>query len=344
MLLKRRKFSNLFMLLCLSLIFCGIAMAESNCLNDDLFGVSFADSSTGWTCGRWGKILCTENEGRNWERQLSGVDVTLTSICFVDKLHGWAVGDLGTIINTVNGGQSWQRQDSPVSHYFMKVFFVSAQEGWIVGEKTSILHTVDGGKNWQIQFSDEDFILKSITFSDPLNGWAVGEYGYIYHTEDGGQNWMQQAGEFDFSDETGEIIGGNFLFDVAAVDEKTVWVVGIDGYVAFSDDGGQKWQSVSAGIPKAHLFSIEANQEGKNIIIAGDAVLLSSGDFGETFHNLAGEPAIAYDWLYDIAQRGDRGFVAVGSGQNIYLTDTQAIYWYAGVDIFCQSENESDCY
>ena len=341
---RSKNFFHIFLVLLLSHIFIGLAVADSNCLNDDLFGVSFSDSSTGWTCGRWGKILHTQNQGRSWVRQPSGVDVTLTSICFVDNQHGWAVGDQGTIISTANGGQSWQRQDVPVAYYFMKVFFVSGQEGWVVGEKTTILHTVDGGKNWQVQFSDDDFILKSITFSDPLHGWAVGEYGYIYHTEDGGQNWSQQAGMFDFSEETGEIIGGNFLFDVEAVDEKTVWVVGIDGYVALSNDGGQNWQPISVGIPKVHLFSVMANKEGTSVVIAGDAVLLSSGDCGKTFYYLKGEQTIAYGWLYDITRRGDRGFVAVGSGQSIYLTDTQAIYWYAGVDIFCECDNESDCY
>jgi photosystem II stability/assembly factor-like uncharacterized protein len=342
--LKRKIFSHLFLVLWLSLMFCGIAAADNNCLNDDLFGVSFADSSTGWVCGRWGKILHTQNQGCSWVRQHSGVEVALTSIFFVDTLHGWAVGDQGTIITTVDGGQTWYQQDSPVPYYLMKVFFISATEGWAVGEKTAILHTVDGGKNWQLQFSDEDFILKSITFSDPLHGWAVGEYGYIYHTDNGGLSWHKQAGIFDFSEETGEIIGGNFLFDVKAVDEKKVWVVGIDGYVAFTDDGGKNWQQVSGAIPKVHLFSIEANREGKNIVIAGDAVLLSSSDYGKTFHLLAGEPTIAYGWLYEIARRGDRGFVAVGSGQSIYLTDTQAIYWYASVEAFCQSVNDDDIY
>ena len=106
-----------------------------------------------------------------------------------------------------------------------------------------------------------------------------------------------------------------------------------DNYdIAFTDDGGKNWCQVPADIPKAHLFSIEANHEGKNIVVAGDAVLLKSDDHGKTFHRLDGEPTIAYGWLYDIGQRGDSGFVAVGSGQNIYLTDTQALSWHAGVD------------
>ena len=332
MCLRCKIFPHIFMALLLSHLLVGIAVADSNCLNDDLFGVSFSDSSTGWACGRWGIILYTQDGGLSWKKQPSGVDVTLTSICFVDKLHGWAVGDQGTIVNTVDGGLSWQRQVAPSVHYFMKVFFISPDEGWVVGEETNILHTSDGGKNWQLQFSDEDFILKSITFIDPRHGWAVGEYGYIYNTDDGGQSWNQQAGIFDFSEETGEIIGGNFLFDVKAVDEKTVWIVGIDGYIAFTDDGGKNWCQVPADIPKAHLFSIEANHEGKNIVVAGDAVLLKSDDHGKTFHRLDGEPTIAYGWLYDIGQRGDSGFVAVGSGQSIYLTDTQALSWHAGVD------------
>lgn len=318
-------------------------------LPQDLFSVSFPTEKEGWACGRWGMIIHTNDGGKTWERQRSGTDFTLSSVYFVDPKRGWAVGDGGTILHTGDGGQSWKKQKGPqilvepgarwghagftadgekteAQLFYMGVYFIDLRRGWIVGERTHVLHTEDGGESWRIQFTDEDFILKSVSFCDELNGWAVGEYGYVYHTEDGGIHWEHQAGEFDFSEETGEIVGGNFLFDVAAVDSQTAWVAGIDGYVAGTVDGGATWQQVTDGIPKAHLFGITADEQGK-VLIVGSAQLLASSDGGASFAVVEAEPPITYGWLYHVTSRGGGGFAAVGRSGWVYLSDTSGNSW-----------------
>lgn len=299
-------------------------------------------------------MLHTVDGGRSWQAQESGTDYTLSSICFVDGKQGWAVGDCGTIIHTADGGNSWEvqdppvlageagkpwgsrienagnqeekRQDSRLRTFLMGVHFVDEQRGWIVTERTRILHTDDGGKTWEVQFQDEDFILKSISFCDDRHGWAVGEFGFIYHTKDGGRSWEHQAGFFDISAETGEMEGGNYLFDVWAIDPETAWVAGIDGYVARTTDGGGSWQQVKEGIPTTHLFGITAAETGR-VILGGDAVLLS-GNAGEgSFQESEAQPPITYGWVYDIAPRGEEGLVCVGKGGWIYLSDGQGSRW-----------------
>lgn len=301
-------------------------------LNDDLFDVSFPLAKTGadeeqnmgWICGRWGTVLHTQNGGRTWALQTSGTDMTLSGISFVDQAYGWAVGDEGAIIHTKDGGKSWEQQKSPVTNFLMDVCFVDRKTGWIVTERTTILYTSDGGQNWTIQFSDGDFILKAVSFCDTENGWAVGEFGYIYNTKDGGRSWHQQAGNFDISDETGEIVGENFLFDVTAISPSTAWVVGMDGYIARTTDGGTEWDPwtpTNVGIPRTHLFGIASDQSGR-LLIAGNAVLLTSA-FGwySDFQSLAAESRLKYGWLYGITRSGPGKFVAVGKGGWIYLVD-----------------------
>jgi len=284
---------------------------------EDLFSVSFPDEIHGWACGHKGTVLYTSDGGKTWALQKSDTDYSLSSIYFADALTGWAVGDNGTIIHTTDGGKTWIKQRSPVSYCLMDVLFVNTQKGWVVTEKTHILYTEDSGKTWTIQFKDQDFILKAISFCDEKTGWAAGEYGYIYHTRDGGKTWEHQAGMFGFSEKTGEIVGGNFLFDVAAVDPVTAWVVGIDGYVAKTEDGGATWHRLTEGIPETHLFGIDV--ENEQIFIGGKGLLIGSFDGGKNFHQVKVNPPLTYGWVYRIVDNGENKFVAVGSKSCVYL-------------------------
>lgn len=200
------------------------------------------------------------------------------------------------------------------------------KKGWIVTEQTTILYTENGGDTWRVQFTGEDFILKSISFCDEIHGWAVGEYGYVYHTKDGGMTWELQAGYFGFSEETGEIEGGNYLFSVITLDPNTAWVCGIDGYVAKTGDGGATWQSVTGGVPQTHLYTVNTDGNGR-IVIGGAGILSVLNANDHKFIRSQAQPSVEYGWMYGIDTRGDAGFVGVGGGGRIYITDGMAESW-----------------
>lgn len=307
----------------------GLSYAQQKKFGHDLFSVSFPTEQDGWACGRWGTILHSADGGKTWIRQQSGTDYTLMSISFVDPKHGWAVGDRGTILSTKDGGKSWSKQRCPVLSFLAGVQFVTPKRGWIVTERTTILSSVDGGETWQVQFKDEDFILKRISFCDEQNGWAVGEFGYTYHTDNGGAIWKKQAGRFGFSKETGEMEGDNFIFDVVAINPRTAWVVGIDGYIARTMDGGASWRKETNMLPKTHLFGVASGSQG-TIVIGGNALLVRSLDGGESFQSAKVDPPITYHWIYAISPKGRggrEGFVAVGKQGRIYLGDNKGASW-----------------
>jgi photosystem II stability/assembly factor-like uncharacterized protein len=303
------------------------ALSVSASQPNDLFSAFFPADNDGWVCGRWGSVLHTNDGGKTWVKQESGSDYTLSDIYFTDRMNGWAVGDGGTIIHTSDGGKKWIKQESPVPYWLMGVQFVSPMKGWIVTERTTILYTEDGGRKWEIQFKDKDYMFKRVSFCDENNGWAVGEYGFIYHTSDGGKMWEHQAGGFQLSEATMNIEAGNLLFDVIAVDALTAWVVGIEGYVAKTQDGGRTWVEVASGaISRKHLFAIYA-EKGSSLFIGGDALLLKCADDGKGIEKTEVEPAISYSWFYRIRPRGDAGFVAVGGEGLIYLGDNTGSIW-----------------
>ena len=293
---------------------------------DDLFGVSFPSSERGWVCGRWGAIFHSSDGGATWNRQQSGTDLTLSAIYFVDDSHGWAVGDEGTILLTSDGGKTWLSQKSPVPFFLLDVQFIDKQTGWIVTERTTILHTTDGGTSWEIQFQDQDYMLKAISFCDSMHGWAVGEYGFIYHTADGGMTWEHQAGRFGWDEETGEIIGGNYLFDVVAMDPSNAWAVGIDGYVTRTIDGGKTWERITTTIPATHLLGITSDKKG-GILICGESALFVSADGGRTFSQRSGDPVITYGWFNSATVSPDGRMIAAGKEGWVYMTADYGKLW-----------------
>ena len=292
----------------------------------DLFSVTFVNGKEGWSCGRWGTIIHTSDGGRSWNYQKSTTDYTLSSIFFADSHHGWAVGDDGTIVHTEDGGETWTKQDSPAPVFLMAVTFVSPRKGWAVGERTTILHTEDGGKTWAVQFSGEDFILRALSFADEMNGWAVGEYGFIYNTKNGGKTWSKQAGSFELSVETGQVLGGNYLFGVSAMGKNTAWAVGIEGHVVRTTNGGQAWQTVAVNT-KTHLFAVAADSSGR-VLIAGKGLLSASLDRGTTWQQADLTPPVTYSWIQSLAPRGQAGFAAVGGKGFVYLADKKGLIWH----------------
>ncbi|MEM9352943.1 MAG: YCF48-related protein [Planctomycetota bacterium] len=82
-----------------------------------LHDLTFVDALHGWAVGAAGVILHTEDGGKHWARQASGVRATLRVVRFADRQHGWAMGGVrspytgrssAVVLSTEDGGRSWQ--------------------------------------------------------------------------------------------------------------------------------------------------------------------------------------------------------------------------------------------
>lgn len=71
---------------------------------NQLNGVFFINSNTGWAVGDGGVILYTTNGGTNWVSQSSGTTENLKEVFFVNSTNGVVVGNNGTILRTVEAG------------------------------------------------------------------------------------------------------------------------------------------------------------------------------------------------------------------------------------------------
>jgi photosystem II stability/assembly factor-like uncharacterized protein len=147
-----------------------------------LYALSFPDADHGWVAGEFGAILKTEDGGKTWTQQTSGVEGSLFGIHFTDLNHGIAVGIDSVILATEDGGQNWRPVQSPFQERAYYDVRVSGSTGWIVGGQGTLLVSSDGGKEWRefptpIRFASEWF--RGLTLMGD-QGYIVGGDGLIY--------------------------------------------------------------------------------------------------------------------------------------------------------------------
>ncbi|GEM_PF-918630 len=215
------------------------------------------------------------------------VKPSIFSVSFVNEMAGWAVGESGTIISTKDGGKTWKLQKSGtlktprrlllarlgtrelVEPHFFSVYFIDDKKGWATGESGTIISSDDGGRTWYRQASNTDVALYSVYFVNASTGWAVGESGTILSTTDGGKTWKAQdsrvripryvessrsyvEAQWELSAVANEPDSVKPRFhSVYFTNSTTGWVVGENGTIITTTDGGQTWKSQRSGLTLA---------------------------------------------------------------------------------------------
>jgi len=214
---------------------------------------SHGTRANGWVVGSnpadgYGVILHTTNGGYLWVRQGATNEVPnvgLNNVKAVDSHTVWVVGNsdsgYGVILRTSDGGQTWVRQGRPGMIPDVELFGVGAanrKTAWVVGAQGAILRTDDGGRTWIRQESGTTANLYEVAVINPKIAWIIGDkdndYAVVLHTSNGGQTWERQG--------TAATLGAYAFIDVTAVNPRTAWAVGVDGYVAKTTNGGASWR------------------------------------------------------------------------------------------------------
>ena len=196
-----------------------------------LFSVHFPPSGTGYTCGNSGRIYSVTSSAVALDTALSG-NPTLTSIVFPVSTEGWVCG--GNTIRHKNG--TWLAdQFYDAGNSYNSIHFVDNSNGWAVGNGGVIIHTVDG-IHWNGQINPDTISgrdLNDVYFINSIEGWSVGNNGILLHTTNGGGtpngNWMIEGQT---------VAAGKLLRAVFAVDNHTVYVVGNNAFLKYTQVTG----------------------------------------------------------------------------------------------------------
>jgi len=297
----------------------------------DLADVFFVDPLRGWAVGDRGVIWHTDDGGRRWQLQSSGVGCRLASIWFADAQHGWIVGgrahpythgSTGVVLRTRDGGTNWERIEGLLLPALDLVRFADAARGWAVGASSSLygaglFRTRDGGRSWTRVPAGEEARWQSADFRDPDRGLLADATGQIA-VLDGRQ--LRRA---QLPDAAGRpvrrIVSG----------PEAAFAVGERGLVWRSLDGGAGWLSVAERMPdgRAAAFDCAAlAHHGAHCWVAGDpgSRVFYSADYGTTWQAFAtGRTAPLHGLCFVDAHRG----WAVGALGTILATNDGGRTW-----------------
>lgn len=193
------------------------------------------------------------------ENELSDA-VAVGSLFFRDPDHGLAVA--GALLETEDGGKSWIQKHAPAGELYYSMAFIDGERGWLVGTTVSdqaglnplILKTTDGGRRWEKQalpnlpqeVGGQPVYLTGINFCDPNVGWAAGP-NVVLRTVDGGATWQVKY----LND------GAVKLADLICIDANSSFVVGHNGVILATNNGGEDWTSQESGT-KANLLRVRS--------------------------------------------------------------------------------------
>ncbi len=158
-------------------------------LND----LCFADAQHGWAVGDRGVILHTEDGGKQWQRQPSGVDCPLWSVCFLNGQLGWAAGGFthpythsttGVLLCTRDGGKTWTRAPNLSLPALRRIGFFDPQHGWATGCRSAMypsgaLLSEDGGRSWRPLAGDSPAGWPAADFLNLRAGLLAGRNGSV---------------------------------------------------------------------------------------------------------------------------------------------------------------------
>jgi photosystem II stability/assembly factor-like uncharacterized protein len=224
-------------------------------------------------------------EEPSWTAEALGTDAEFHDIAFLDEQNGWIVGGQhgiagGVVGRTTDGGQTWRFRSGVARMmkglsllHFYDIHFIDDKNACMTASGGMILRTDDGGNSWRmVRRGAVHARLYAVDFVDDKRGWAVG-WGYVLTTDDGGHKW-KAVGE--------KRVYGN---DVEFLSANDGWIVGQNGALHRTRDGGETWEQVDVpGIEdKPHLSAIVFVDSMYGWIVGEDGTILNTSTAGETW-------------------------------------------------------------
>jgi len=266
--------------------------------------------------GTSGKIITSDNDGKDWEIIPSGTTGSLNAIKMFEQV-GYILGDQ-VLLKTENGGNSWVALNKPDNVYpvLTKMYFYSADIGYLFGEG-KLYKTVDGGKSWKKQTApNSSYAQNAMWMISENQGFMCGPNKSLVSTKNGGDSWE------DLKLPDG--LSYSARFNTLNFTSNTVGYVSDDsGNIYQTTDAGENWKKISNTATPSKIIFIDANT-AYSVNIYGE-FLYKTTDAGLTW--VKENPALTSGTARALAIKpGNSQFCVVGWGSS-YNNNTGHTIW-----------------
>lgn len=197
--------------------------------------------------------------GITWDSIQTNLKIDLQKSFFLRPDIGYAVDSNGQTYYSNNLGETWENRGIIGNGDIIKIWFLDQKVGFIL-TSNELFKTIDGGNSWIVVKLPFEFGFTDLAFKDNI-GFITGKLGIILKTEDYGNSW-------DFSNT--RLLP--HLNSIKIISCDSVFVVGDNGTILFSDNGGKTWNPQFSDTKEAlntiDFFDLE------NITIGGNFVFL----------------------------------------------------------------------
>ena len=186
-----------------------------------------------FAAGPKGTLARSPDGGRTWAEIGVSTAEDVIDASFVDESTGYAVDAAGTVLRTVNGGASWQVLDTGYTATPQAVLALSADEVLLIGGR-GILRSRDGGETFSRVRAR--IVAAARLFNVDRAGGRVFAYGSknIVASRDRGRTWEKVLRPRKA-----------LLSSLDFVSARTGFVLGQDGQVFKTRNGGRRWSDLS---------------------------------------------------------------------------------------------------
>ena len=244
-----------------------------------------------------GMVMKTTDGGVTWTTKYTS-SLPITGLTFPAQDTVVVCGSSGLLLRTTDNGQNWGALAPGLTNDMKDISFYGTDYGFAVmlpnqGNQHNLMHTQDGGITWDTTLVGwKDVPLNALSLLDPGHIFAAGDGGVMFLSADAGATWSEMsAGNHanlyaaDFVDShKGWVAGGNatpvvlrttdtgwdwttldlpqwndHLTDITFFGQNIGVVVGANGSILSTPNGGQRWDSLSygryPGLKRVHIFS-----------------------------------------------------------------------------------------
>ena len=268
---------------------------------EPLADMHFASAPVGWAVGGR-QFLRTSDGGRTWLNQFSNRQdcphLNPRRVFALSAKTCWAVASLSpTSVRccfTRDGGKTWNGKGFEPEIHPNDLFFIDRKRGWLASDNGHLparegkVHiTDDGGKTWLTTETRFEGAPDRIHFYNARKGWLTehywnrktwtrktATYTRLHTSTDGGHGWRKIA-RFERG-----------LFDIHALDEERIFVVGESGFLARSQDGGISWKRIETRIRRAYFNAIQFYDDRLGLALGDFETLLLTTDGGDNWERI----------------------------------------------------------